>query len=92
MSREISPVCGVKFSPLYQNNFAKKGVCVFKYYYDDDRISMEDFINAMEMNKAHNDFIEWENNVLNFPGITDHSWCWGFYKATYSENLCRNRK
>lgn len=65
---------------------------MFKYTYDGERISMEKFIETMEMNDAHNDFIEWEYNVMNFPGITCHSWSWGLYEALFSETNKRSKR
>lgn len=59
---------------------------MFKYFYDGKRISMENFISQMEFCRAHDFFIEWEYNVMNFPGITEKTWCWGFYMAKYLED------
>ena len=65
---------------------------MFKFFYDGSPISMEKFIRTMEINDAHNDFIEWEYNVTNFPGITSHSWSWGLYSVEYSEDTRLRRK
>ena len=69
--------------PTSASKKTKKDTCIFKYSYDGKRISMEKFLEYMEMNDANNAFIEWEYNVMNYPGITYHSWSWGLYECTF---------